>query len=51
VRPCAQVSLYRPKVVEAILGIGVAALSLAESADAITYAVERTLSLGELAER
>jgi Zn-dependent protease with chaperone function len=29
-----------------ILGIAVAGVSLAKSADAITYAVERTLSLG-----
>jgi hypothetical protein len=29
-----------------ILGLAVAALSLAKSADAITYAVERTRSLG-----
>ncbi len=29
-----------------LLGIGVAALSLAKSADAITYAVERTAELG-----
>jgi hypothetical protein len=29
-----------------LLGIGVAALSLVKSADAITYAVERTSKLG-----
>jgi hypothetical protein len=34
-----------------LLGIGLAGLSLAKSADAITYAVERTQSLGGLAQR
>jgi hypothetical protein len=32
-----------------LLGIGVAGLSLAKSADAIAYAIERTRSLGGLA--
>ncbi len=41
-------SLVLAGTVIVILGLAVAAMSLAKSADAITYAVERTTSLGRL---